>query len=102
MLFRWDLIIGSGAYAYAQRRLAPCLPSSCRSRTPSKQQRLGLLPLRQRLHPGEQCRRHRAVDFDQRDGVAARLVAAEMEGRDVDLGIAEQAREVADETGLVL
>ena len=43
-----------------------------------------------------------AVDLDQRDGVAARLVAAEMEGRDVDLGVAEQAGEAADEARLVL
>src|ERR1700719_4389526 len=68
----------------------------------SKCQRLGLFDLRQRLHLGEHLRRHRAVDLDQCDGIAARFVAAEMEGRDVDLGIAEQAREVADETGLVL
>ena len=34
--------------------------------------------------------RHGAVDLDQRDGVAARRVAAEMEGRDVDPGVAEQ------------
>src|SRR6202047_3253410 len=65
-------------------------------------QRLRLLHLRQRLHLAEHVRRHRAVDLDQRDGVAARLVAAEMEGRDVDLGIAEQACEVADESRLVL
>ena len=50
----------------------------------SEHQRLGLLDLRQRLHLGEHVGRHRAVDLDQRDGVAARLVAAEMEGRDVD------------------
>ena len=51
---------------------------------PSKHQRLGLLDLRQRLHLGEHVRRHRAVDLDQRDGVAARRVAAEVEGGDVD------------------
>src|SRR3981189_1038079 len=67
-----------------------------------KQQRLGLLHLRQRLHLGQHIRRHRAVDLDQRDGVAALLVAAEMEGGDVDPGIAEQARGTADEAGLCL
>src|SRR5947208_13374818 len=65
-------------------------------------QRLGLLDLRQRLHLGEDLGWHRAVDLDQRDGVAALLGAAEMEGRDVDLGIAEEACELADKAGLVL
>jgi hypothetical protein len=37
--------------------------------------------------------RHR---LDQRDGVAAPLVAAGIEGRDVDPGIAEQTGEVAE------
>src|SRR3979490_2692432 len=67
-----------------------------------KHQRLGLLHLRQRLHLGQPIVRHRAVDLDQRDGVAALLVAAEMEGRDVDLGIAEQAGKTADEARSVL
>ena len=53
-----------------------------------KHQRLDLLHLRQRLHLGQEIGRHRAVDLDQRDGVAALLDAAEMEGRDVDLGVA--------------
>ncbi len=79
----------------------PCTSNRC-SVTISERQRLGLLDLRQRLYLGEHVRRHGAIDLDQRDGVAALLGAAEMEGRDVDLGIAEQAGEVADETRLVL
>src|SRR5205807_2337058 len=66
-----------------------------------KHQRLGLLDLRQGLHLGEHVSGHRAVDLDQRDGVAALLDTAEMERRDVELGIAEQARKVADEARLV-
>ena len=58
-----------------------------------KHQRLGLLDLRQRLHLGEHGRRHGAVDLDQRDGVAALLDAAEMEGRDVGLGVIDAASE---------
>jgi hypothetical protein len=55
-----------------------------------KLQRLGLLDLRQCLHLRKHLGRHRAIDLDQRDGVAALLVAAEVEGRDVDLRIASQ------------
>jgi hypothetical protein len=66
------------------------IPLQGRVKSPSSEhQRLGLLDLRQRLHLGEHGRRHRAVDLDQRDGVPTRLVAAEMEGRDVDFGVAE-------------
>src|SRR3954468_14353268 len=68
----------------------------------SERQRLDLLDLRQGLRLVEQIGRHCAVDLDQRDGIGARRDAAEMEGRDVDLGIAEQARELADEARLVL
>ena len=46
------------------------------------------LHLRQRAHLGEHVRRHVAVDLDQRDGVAAGRFAADMEGRDVDAGVA--------------
>src|SRR5215813_14689459 len=67
-----------------------------------ERQGLGLLDLRQLLHLVQHRRRHRAVDFDQRDGVAALLDAAEVEGCDVQLGIAKQAREGADEARLVL
>src|SRR6185312_12598368 len=70
--------------------------------TTLKHQRLGLADLGQPLYLGEHPRRHRAIDFDQRDGVAALLDAAEMEGRDVDFRIAQEARERADESGLVL
>src|SRR4030081_689699 len=73
-----------------------------RSTRASKRQRLGLLDLRQRLHLGKHVRRHRTVDLDQRDGITALLVAAEMEGRDVDLGVAEQTGEMSDESRLVL
>src|SRR5712691_8852847 len=73
-----------------------------RARIALERQGLGLLDLRQLLHLVEHVGRDRAVDFDQRDGVAALLDPAEMEGRDVQPGIAEQAREGADEAGLVL
>src|SRR5215831_18106778 len=53
----------------------------------SKHQRLGLLDLGQALHLDQHVRRDRAVDLDQRDGVAALLDAAEMEGGDIELGI---------------
>src|SRR5882724_11004645 len=76
--------------------------SASQNFTGLKCQGLGLFDLRQRLHLGEHVRRHRAVDLDQSNGVTARFVAAEMEGRDVDPGIAKQAREVADEARLVL
>src|SRR5580765_6738378 len=67
----------------------------------SEYQGLGLLDLRQRLHLGEYIGRHGAVDLDQGDGVAALLDPAEMEGRDIELGVAEHARELADEARLV-
>src|SRR6202043_1432557 len=67
-----------------------------------KYQRLGLLDLRQFLHLAEHLPGLRAVHFHRRDGIAALLVATEMEGRDVDLGIAEDSCEVADESRLVL
>src|ERR1700760_2463569 len=68
----------------------------------SERQRLDLLDLRQGLHLDEHIGRYRAVDLDQRDGVAALLDAAEMEGRDVDLRVAQKAGETADEARFVL
>src|SRR4029077_19389687 len=56
----------------------------------------------QRLYLGEHVRRNRAVDLYQRDRIATLAGAAEMEGGDVDLGVAKQARKVADETRFVL
>ena len=50
---------------------------------------------------GERLVRNVSVDLDQRDGVAAGLLAAEMEGRDVVALLAEQRAEPADEAGLV-
>ena len=41
----------------------------------------------------EHVRRHLAVDLDQRDGVAARRFAADVEGRDVDAGVAQRGGE---------
>src|SRR4030095_3171224 len=75
-----------------------------RFRTPanSKYQSFGLLDLRQLLHPVQHGGRDFAVDLDQRNGVAALLDAAEMESRDVELGIAEQAGKGADKARLVL
>src|SRR3954447_8323057 len=71
-------------------------------RSQSERQHLGLLDLRQRLDLGEQLGRHRTVDLDQRNRIATGRDAAEMEGRDVDLGVAQQACELADEARLVL
>src|SRR6188472_87380 len=68
----------------------------------SEGQHLGLLDLRQRLYLGENVLRYAAVDLDQRDGIATLAVTAEIECRDVEAGITKQARELADETGLVL
>ena len=56
-------------------------------------QRLAPLHLRQRPHLREHLGRQLAVDLDQRDGVAARRFAADMEGRDVDPGLAERGGE---------
>src|ERR1700722_14876665 len=68
----------------------------------SERQRLRLLHMRQRLYLGQHFFRNRAVDFNQRNRVPALLVAAEMEGRNVDLSVAKQARKMTDETRLVL
>ena len=54
---------------------------------------LRLLHLRQRPHLGQHLGRQLAVDLDQRDGVAARRLAAEVEGGDVDAGVAQQRAE---------
>src|ERR1700730_1885042 len=67
----------------------------------SKRQCLGLFNARQRLDFGEHLFRDRAVHLDERDRGAALAVAAERECRDIDRGIAEKARETADETRLV-
>src|SRR6185295_8195229 len=67
-----------------------------------KSQRLGL---HHALEPGDlggEFRRQWLVDLDKRDRRAARLVAAEMEGRDVDLVLAQQGAEPADEAWLVV
>src|SRR3984893_9628770 len=45
--------------------------------------------------------RHRTIDLDQRDRVAAGRLASEMEGGDVDAGIAENSGEMPDEARLV-
>src|SRR5262249_31993495 len=71
-------------------------------RAASKLQRLPLVAVLDLLPLGQPLGRHRAVDLDQRDGVAALLFAAEMEGGDVDAGLRQQAGEAADEAGLVL
>src|SRR5271163_1705772 len=68
----------------------------------SEPQRLCLLHLGQRLDPAQQLGGDLAVDLDQRDGVGAGGIAAEMEGGDVDAGIAERGREPADQARLVL
>ncbi len=55
----------------------------------------------QRRDFGEHRFRDRAVHLDECDRGAALAVAAECECRDIDRGIAEKARETADETRLV-
>ena len=47
-----------------------------------------LLYLRQRAYAGEYIRRQFTVDLDQCDRVAAGRVASNVEGRDVDAGVA--------------
>src|SRR5436305_11160212 len=68
---------------------------------PSKFQRPCLLHLWQRAHGGEHVRGQLAVDLDQSHGVAARYIAADVKGRDVDAGVAHYGREAADEAWLV-
>src|SRR3954464_15931831 len=84
------------------------------SRTPSGQKRTaGLIaPLeaqrRRSLHArnpldaGQYLGRDMAVDRDQRDRFAACLAPAEVEGRDIDPGLAERRAEPADEAGRAL
>src|SRR5271169_1256578 len=55
-----------------------------------KMQRLGLLHLRQRAHLGKHLVGQFAVDLDQRYGVGARRLAADMEGGDIDAGLPER------------
>src|SRR6266511_1329391 len=80
------------SFAASAKRLAP---------ERSKLQRPRLLYLRQRTHGGEYVRGQLAVDLDQRNGVAAGGIAPDVERRDVDAGVSERRREVADEAGLV-
>src|SRR5262245_16751119 len=67
----------------------------------SELQRFGLLDVRQLQHFAEHFGRHRPVHLHQRNGVAAGRFAADVEGRDVDAGIAQEAGEAADESRLV-
>src|SRR5690348_17783495 len=50
---------------------------------------------------GEHRLIERLVDLDEADRILARRLAAEMEGRDVDPGLAEGAPKAADEARLV-
>src|SRR5580658_10540986 len=68
----------------------------------SEPQRLDLLHVRNLLHLGKHGWRHRAVDLDQRNGVAAGGLTAEMKGGNVDPGFREQRGEAADEARFVL
>src|SRR5476651_1456878 len=65
-------------------------------------QRLGLHDALDGGDLGREVDRQRLVDLDQRDCRAARLVAAEMEGGDIDLVLAQQGAETADEARLVV
>src|SRR5215469_11500352 len=66
-----------------------------------ERQRRGLDDIRQRADAPEQRLVHRLVDLDEADGVGAGGGAAEMEGGDVDLLIAQQSPQPSDEAGLV-
>ena len=55
----------------------------------SEAQRCGLLNPRQGLDAGQDLGRKLAVDFHERDRVAARGLSADVEGRYVDVGLAE-------------
>src|SRR6476660_2502496 len=55
-----------------------------------------LLDLRQRAHGGKHSRRQLPVDFNERNGIAARRIAADMKGRDIDAGIPQHRGEPAD------
>src|SRR5579884_1570347 len=91
---------GCGGPKQGRRRQAG---GRCRRRPAprSEAERLGLLHLGQRADLGEHLFRQLAVDLDQGDRAAARLVAADMEGGDVDPGIPQRGGELADEAGLV-
>src|SRR5688572_32486491 len=69
---------------------------------PSEYQRLGLAHIGQLAHLLQHRGGDRAVDLDQRDRVLAGGGAAEREGRDVDLVVAQGAAEIADHARLVL
>ena len=59
--------------------MAGTSPAMTTEKARLERQRLDLLDLRQGLHPGQQIRRHRTVDLDQRDGIGA--------GRDGESGL---------------
>src|SRR5215472_3628366 len=67
----------------------------------SERQRRGLDNIRKRADAPKQHLIHRLVDLNQADGVGAGGGAAEMEGGDVDLLIAQQRSQPADEARLV-
>src|SRR5260370_24197458 len=67
-----------------------------------KLERSDLLYIRNLPHLRQCLRRHVAIDFDQRNGVAALRVAPEMEGRDIDAGLGKEGSEPSDESWLVL
>src|ERR1043166_67553 len=79
---------GRGAYRGGQYR---------NDGSASKFQRLRLSDVRQRLHLLQHLVGNGAVDLDQCDGIAALRLPAEMERRDIDAGVAQQAGEAADE-----
>src|SRR5215208_3857598 len=61
----------------------------------------GLLHLWQRAHPGEHVRWQLPVDLDQRHRIPARYVPADVEGGNIDAGVAHRRRELADEAWFV-
>src|ERR1700683_5114355 len=83
--------------------MGSCSPGSRwqRGSRSSEPQCPGLLHLRQSAHLRENVGRQFAIDLDQRDGAAARRFTAYVEGRDVDAGIAQGRRELADKARLV-
>src|SRR5262249_34410220 len=67
----------------------------------SKSQRLDALDVGDALDALDHLRWDRPVHLDQRDGVAARRFAPDVEGRNIDAGIAQRGGEAADEARLI-
>src|SRR5258708_7034334 len=71
------------------------------SPSPLESERRRLHHIGQLAQRGKQLVGHRLVDAGEQDRLLAGLGAAEMEGGDVDAGIAQRLAEIADEARLV-